>query len=76
LKIIASGSSALEITKGSHDLSRRAIIFQMYGMSFREFIGMNNGIYFDSIPLDTLLANHQEISDSIVQSLKKTARRY
>ena len=71
LKIIASGSSALEITKGSHDLSRRAIVFQMYGMSFREFIGMNNGIYFDAIPLDTLLANHQEIADSIVAELEK-----
>src|ERR1035437_7658272 len=46
LKIIASGSSALEIAKGSHDLSRRAIMFQMYGMSFREFIGMHEGLYF------------------------------
>jgi len=71
LKIIASGSSALEITKGSHDLSRRAIVFQMYGMSFREFIGMNNNIYFDSIPLDNLLANHQETADSIVAELEK-----
>lgn len=71
LKIIASGSSALEIVKGSHDLSRRAIVFQMYGMSFREFIGMNNGIYFDSLRLEYLLANHQESADSIVSELEK-----
>ncbi len=71
LKIIASGSSALEIAKGSHDLSRRAIVFQMYGMSFREFIGMNNGIYFDSLPLDSLLTNHQEFANSVVAELDK-----
>ena len=37
LKIIATGSSALHIHKGSHDLSRRAIVYHMFGMSFREF---------------------------------------
>ena len=38
LKIINSGSSAIEIYKSSHDLSRRAIIYTMKGMSFREFV--------------------------------------
>ena len=36
LKIIASGSSALEIHKGSHDLTRRAAVFKIKGLSFRE----------------------------------------
>ncbi len=71
LKIIASGSSALEIAKGSHDLSRRAVVFKMYGMSFREFIGMKNGIYFDSLTLAKLIADHQETADSIVTELEK-----
>jgi len=38
LRIFASGSSALEIYKGSHDLSRRAIVYRMFGQSLREFI--------------------------------------
>lgn len=71
LKILASGSSALEIAKGSHDLSRRALVYRMHGMSFREFIGMSNGIYFDAHPLDKLLANHQQSADSIVVELEK-----
>lgn len=71
LNIIASGSSALEITKGSHDLSRRAIVFKMHGMSFREFIGMNNDIYLESLPLENLLANHQDAAGSIVVALEK-----
>ena len=49
LKIIATGSSALQINKGSHDLSRRAIIYNMVGMSFREFLELHHGYKFNSI---------------------------
>lgn len=37
LKIIVSGSSAMHIHLGTYDLSRRAVIYTMEGMSFREF---------------------------------------
>lgn len=71
LKIIASGSSALEITKGSHDLSRRALVYRIYGMSFREYIGMHTGMHFDRISLDTLLNGHQLAAETIVATLEK-----
>jgi uncharacterized protein len=71
LKIIASGSSALEITKGSHDLSRRALVYRMYGMSFREYIGMHAGIFFDRISLDAFLSEHQQVAETIVAQLEK-----
>ena len=38
MKIVFSGSSMLDIVKGSHDLSRRARIFHLPGMSFREYL--------------------------------------
>jgi uncharacterized protein len=38
LQIIFSGSSSLDLLKGKYDLSRRAIIHQMSGLSFREFL--------------------------------------
>jgi predicted AAA+ superfamily ATPase len=69
LKILASGSSALEIGKGSHDLSRRAVVYRMHGMSLREYIGMNCGVYFDALPLDKLLAGHQQAAGAIVAEL-------
>jgi predicted AAA+ superfamily ATPase len=69
LKILASGSSALEIGKGSHDLSRRAVVYRMYGMSLREYIGMNHGVYFDALSLDILLAEHQQTAEAIVAEL-------
>lgn len=71
LKMLASGNSALEITRGSHDLSRRAIVYRMYGMSFREYIGMNCGLYFDSLTLDAILTGHQQAADAIVGELEK-----
>lgn len=71
LKIVASGSSALAVAKGSHDLSRRAIVYRMFGMSFREFIGMKSSVYFERLPLATLLASHQQAADAIVGDLEK-----
>jgi len=65
LKIIATGSSALQIDKGTHDLSRRAIVYDMVGMSFREFLELNHGYKFDKLTLEKLLSNHIEIADSI-----------
>ena len=40
LKVVFTGSSVLDIYKGSSDLSRRAPIFMMQGLSFREYLMM------------------------------------
>lgn len=69
LKLIISGSSALEIHKGSHDLSRRALVYRMKGMSFREFIEMKLGMVLESYSLDKVLSKHQPIAQSIVDAL-------
>jgi len=65
LKIIATGSSALEINKGSHDLSRRAIVYNMVGMSFREFLELHHGYNFDAFTLEDILSQHIDISTAI-----------
>ena len=71
LKIIAIGSSALQINKGSHDLSRRAIIYNMVGMSFREFLELHHGYRFDSISLEDILSNHIKIATKIKNEIEK-----
>ena len=38
LKVIFSGSSMLDIIHGSHDLTRRAVLYHLRGMSFREYL--------------------------------------
>lgn len=70
LRILASGSSALEIGRGSHDLSRRALVYRMHGMSLREYIGMVCGISFDLLALESLLSNHQRLADTIISQLE------
>lgn len=55
LKLIISGSSILEITKGMADLSRRVPIYEMQGLSFREYLHLFHGIKMDAIDMDRLL---------------------
>jgi predicted AAA+ superfamily ATPase len=38
LKVVFTGSSVLDIKKGSSDLSRRAVVHAMQGLSFREYL--------------------------------------
>ena len=71
LNIVATGSSALEVLKSSHDLSRRAIVYKMSGMSFREYLGLRYGINLEAIELTNLLTNHQEIAVDIINTLKQ-----
>ena len=38
LKVVFSGSSVLDLNKGASDLSRRAVFYHLYGLSFREYL--------------------------------------
>lgn len=69
LRIIASGSSALQIHKGTHDLARRAIVYYMYGLSFREFIELKHEIELPTLTLNDILSNHVKISTEILQTI-------
>ena len=73
--MVMSGSSALEIYKGSHDLSRRAIVYTMVGMSFREFLELHYGYRFEFFGLEEIVKNHQDIADSIITTLKEKNQR-
>jgi len=71
LQIIASGSSALEINKGSHDLSRRAHILKMEGMSFKEYLELTLNIELPTFSLDNILNKHEDIAFDIMTILEK-----
>jgi predicted AAA+ superfamily ATPase len=70
LQIVASGSSALEINKGSHDLSRRAHVLKMYGMSFKEYLELTLNVELPKLSLIEVLANHEDIAFDIVKKLE------
>ena len=58
LRITFTGSSVLDIYKGEADLSRRALIYTMQGLSFREYLELFHGISSRAYSLEEIL-NHQ-----------------
>jgi len=70
LKIIFTGSSLLHLQKSKADLSRRAIIYHMQGLSFREFLEFELKKDFKLIDLDTILNNHIELAIEYLQDFK------
>ncbi len=75
LTIVASGSSALEIYRGSRDLSRRAVVLRMFGMSFREFIELELGIDLKSSGLEDIMSKHQRIANGIITTVEKKGKK-
>ena len=65
LKIIFTGSSILDINKGVSDLSRRAIMYQMQGLSFREYLQLFHQISTDIYDLQDIITHKVEIPESI-----------
>jgi hypothetical protein len=70
LKVVFTGSSLLELKKGKADLSRRAVMYKMAGLSFREFIKFESGIDFPRMKLADLLENHRLLSADICSKIK------
>lgn len=57
MKISFTGSSVLEINKGEADLSRRAPIYKMQGLSFREYLIMFHGLNVPVLELKDIIEN-------------------
>lgn len=55
LQVVFTGSSVLDIHKGLADLSRRALIYHMQGLSFREFLLIRHGIPAPAFSLDDIV---------------------
>lgn len=70
LKVVFTSSSALEIYRGSHDLSRRALVYQLAGLSFREFILFKYNKNFPILTLAQVIENKSKITSKIVSEVK------
>ena len=57
MKIVFTGSSILDILKGSADLSRRALMFKMQGLSFREYLILFHNIEVEKYSLQDILSH-------------------
>jgi len=70
LKVIFSGSSALQLEHKKADLSRRAVLYRVKGLSFREFLELKLDVKFKSFTLSEILENHIDIADEITNRIK------
>jgi predicted AAA+ superfamily ATPase len=62
VKVVFTGSSVLDIYKGQADLSRRAPIFMMQGMSFREYLMLFHQIEVPVYTLSDILEHRATLS--------------
>lgn len=70
LKVVFTGSSLLEILNARADLSRRALAYNLQGLSFREFLEFKYNIKIQAFSLDDILTNHLEIAIQVGKHVK------
>ena len=61
MQILFTGSSILDIYKGMADLSRRAPIYEMQGLSFREYLRLFHNLSVPVYTLEDILEQKAEI---------------
>lgn len=77
-KFIVTGSSILEISKGQADLSRRAVVYPLLGLSFREFLLLEEKMDLQVVALEEMIRNHTAISADYLDhfDVKTTFKNY
>ena len=61
IKVVFSGSSSINLIKGTYDLSRRGVLYRICGMSFREYLLFNGTADVEPVTLNEILKNRIEI---------------
>lgn len=70
MKVVFTGSSLLEILNAGADLSRRAVVYTLQGLSFREYINLTQERNFPRISLKSILDDHVQVATEITSQLK------
>ena len=70
LNVIFSGSSAIKLEHSKADLSRRATMYHVQGLSYREFLELKLDISLPSYELEDMIQNHTQIASSMLNEFK------
>lgn len=65
--IVFSGSSSMDLIKGTYDLSRRGKLFRLGGMSFREYLEFRLNTPIRSYCLDDIIKKTQSVVDEVTK---------
>ena len=70
LYVVYTGSSMLQLEKSEGDLSRRLTMYEMRGLSFREYLEYEGIMQMPSVTLEQLLSDHVGIAMEICEKTK------
>ena len=70
LHVAFTGSSLLEILNARSDLSRRGLVYNLQGLSFREYLNLIAKTDFPILSLEEILQNNENLSAQIVSKIK------
>ena len=73
LKVIFTGSSAVALDHAKADLSRRAVLYTLPVLSFREYLELETGMKFENYTLHRILDDHTQIAIDILSKVKPLA---
>lgn len=70
LNVVITGSSMLQLEHSIADLSRRCRVYTMQGMSFREYLKLENIADFPVISLEDILQRHTQIASQMTSQVR------
>ena len=70
LQVIFTGSSVLHINKARGDLSRRAVMYELPGLSYREFLNLKFCYSFSPVAWQTLVTDHTAVARKIKNDIR------
>ncbi len=70
MNIVYSGSSLLQLEKAAGDLSRRQATYPLKGMSFREYLKLEDILDWPALSIEEILSHHVKIAAEIDKQLK------
>ena len=70
ITVAYSGSSLLKMDNREGDLSRRQVAYNLYGLSFREFLAYEGVVDVEPVSLDDLLKGHVGIAMDVTRQIK------
>jgi len=73
LRIVFTGSSIMHLERSKGDLSRRAVMYHLHGLSFREFLQIQQIVSWPIISLPDLLSTHTQMALDLTQTIKPLA---
>ncbi len=70
LHVVFTGSSLLQLNSKVADLSRRVAVYELRGLSFREYLNFTGSYGLSPVTLSDILNNHRALATKIASSIR------